>query len=554
MKKNYTYIMLLSLVTMVSSCYKDLGNYDYSEINEIGVDTDATGTYFAVDRYDTLRISPTLTFTQGAIDDSQLSYKWEMYADDWANTDEKAQLLSTEKNLCVQIRRAESVTPYALVLTVTDNATGCSFTQKYQVSVQPSVLSGLMVLQDEDGRCRLDYLASTLAEPTFAVPHHIKDVYASANNGESLQGTPRSVGFTLQNKSSYEPQDKRLYVCTDKEFVMLDAATFSKKHSNYEMFMSAPQTISPEAVMRSTIYDNSTILVNDGRVHILNQSNAMIFGYQFSRALKGNQSLGNKDIKVAKYIYQADDFPSYTGFEAILYDVEGKRFVKVNSGSAIEPELKAFEPQNEAALKHFDVNNIGKDILWMAKGNAGQCFAVFTDGEKNQIYRCRFNVKSTTEDEEGNTIPNPQVNNLAMGVYELPESAEGRNAKYFDAGRYANYILYASDRNIYTYDFSARKATQINDPFTEDEVITGIKIYNVEYYTSNITDLSGTILYVSTWNGKEGKIYEFALNRTTGRLNNRTDQAEGNLKKPYNVFGGFSKVVDMCVKCQGRSD
>ena len=554
MRKNYFYIMLLAVASLATSCYEDKGNYDYTEINEIGVNTEATGTYFAVDRYDTLRISPTLTFTQGAMDDSQLSFKWEMFADDWANSDASALLLSTEKNLCAQISRAESVTPYALILTVTDNATGCSFTQKYQVSVQPSVLSGLMVLQDDDGRCRLDYLASTIAEPTFATPHHIKDVYSAANNGDKIMGAPRSVSFTLQNKSSYEPQDKRLYVCTDKEFVMLDAATFAKRHSNYEMFMSTPDALSPEAVMRSSIYDNSTILVNNGRVHILNQSNAMIFGYQFSRALKGNQSLEYKDIKVSKHIYMADNFPSYTGYEAILYDVEGKRFVKVSSGSAIEPELKAFEQQNDAALRYFDVNNIGKDLVWMGKGNASQGFAVFTDGVKNQIYRLRFNVESTTVDEEGNTVPNPQVNNLAMGVYDMAENAEGNVAKYFDAGRYANYVLYASDRNIYTYDFSARKATMINDPFPEDEVITAIKIYNVEFHTANISNISGTILYVATWNGKEGKIYEFAINRTTGRLNNRTEDAEGNLKKPYNVFGGFGKVVEMCVKCQGRSD
>lgn len=542
------------MAVLLASCYDDKGNYDYSEINEISVDTEFTGTYFAVDRYDTLRISPTLRFSQGYIDDGQLSFKWEMFADDWANADETAQVLSEEKNLCVQIRRAESVTPYAVVLSVTDKNTGCSFRQKYQVSVQPSVLSGLLVLQDDGGRCRLDYLASTLSEPTFAAAHHIVDVYGSANDGAKLEGAPRGVSFTLQNKSSYEPQEKRIYVYTDREMVMLDASNFVAKHKNEELFMIAPSVISPECVMRSSFYDSSTILVNNGDIHVLNQNAAMVFGYQFSRALVGNSSMQGKEAKVSKFVYQADDFPSYTGFDAILYDTANKRFVKVASGYNAEPELKAFEPQNEAALKNFDVNNIGKDIIWMAKGNGGQCFAVFTDGGSRQIYRCRFNLRSTIEDEEGNTVPNPQINNVAMGVYDFSAAAEGNEAKYFDAGRFANYILYASDKNVYTYDFSSRKATLINDPFPEDEVITAIKIYNVEHSTSNITNVSGTLLYVATWNGKEGKVYEFALNRTTGRLNNRTEEAEGNLKLPYNVFGGFGKIVDMCVKCQGRSD
>ena len=49
----------------------------------------------------------------------------------------------------------------------------------------------------------------------------------------------------------------------------------------------------------------------------------------------------------------------------------------------------------------------------------------------------------------------------------------------------------------------------------------------------------------------EGKIYEFPINRTTGRLNNRDSD---NLNEPYNVFTGFGKVVSMDVKCQGRSE
>ena len=546
--------MSLVLTAVASSCYDDKGNYDYTEINEISVDTQASGTYFAVDRYDTLRISPVLRFTQGEIDDSKLSFKWEMYADDWANSDETAQVISTEKNLCAQMRRAESVTPYAVVLTVTDTQNGCSYRQKYQVSIQPSVLSGLMVLQDDNGSARLDYFASILSEPTFATPHHIVDVYGSANDGAALKGAPRGVSFTLQNKSSYEPQEKRIYVYTDSELAMLDASSFVLRHSNSDLFMVSPDVIAPECVIRSSFYDNSTVLINNGLPHLLNQSASMVFGYQFSRPLKSYSSLQGNEVKVAKYVYQADDFPSYTGFEAILYDTVSKRFVKINSGYSAEPELKTFEPQNETALKNFDVNSIGKDMIWMGKGNAGQCFAVFTDGETRQIYRCRFNVRSTIVDEEGNTVPNPQVNNLAMGVYNLSAATEGDEAKFFDAGRYANHILYATDRNIYTYDFSARKGTLINDAFPEGETITAMKIYNVEHGTANINDVSGTLLYVATWNGKEGKIYEFALNRTTGRLNNRTEAANGDLKQPYNVFGGFAKVVDMCIKCQGRSD
>ena len=99
----------------------------------------------------------------------------------------------------------------------------------------------------------------------------------------------------------------------------------------------------------------------------------------------------------------------------------------------------------------------------------------------------------------------------------------------------------------------AKKAIQLNDPFPEDEQITAMKIYHTDYYTANQQEVKGTLLYVATWDGTEGRVYEFPINRTTLRLNNRAD-ADGNLKKPYNIFTGFGRVVSMCVKPQGRAD
>lgn len=546
-------LSIFAAAAILSSCYDDEGNYDYKELNEISVDTTLTGTSFSIDRYDTLRISPTLLFSQQPIADADLDFKWEMYLDDWADADGTATILSTEKNLCVQISRAESTKPYAVVLNVTNRQNGTTYRQKYHLSIQPSVLSGLLVLQDDGGRCRLDYLASTYAEPSFASTRRITDVYGSANDGAVLDGTPRGVEFTLAVKSSYEPQIKRIYVWTDSHVVQLDASDFTLQHSDYSLFLVRPDRLDITKIQRSSNSDSSTLMVNGGQLQALNQQASMSYGYQFTRPLAPNSTLPG-EVRLSPYLYQPDLLASQTGFTAIGYDTAGRRFVKMDYSVIVdEVPLKAFDTQNEAALQYFDVNNIGKDIIWMGKGNAGQCFAVFTDGTNRQIYRCRFNIADILYDEENNAEINPQVYNVAMGVYDLSASEGGDDARFFDTGRYANTLLYATPRNIYTYDFSARRGTLINDAFPEGEQITAMKIYNVEHYTPNLTDVSGALLYVATWNGREGKVYEFPLNRTTCRLNNR--QAEsGNLKEPYNVFGGFGKVIDLCVKCQGRSD
>lgn len=555
MRQTLNIICCAAVLWSLTACYEDKGNYDYTELNEISVVAPAAGTYFAVDRYDILHIEPQLAFTQGTMDESQLDFLWEMYLDDWANTEAKAFVLGRERILDAQISRPQSTTDYALVLTVTEKQTGAAYRTKYRVSIQPSVLSGLMVLQDDQGRCRLDYLASTYAEPSFVENRHIKDVYAVNNDGTSLEGTPRGVSFSLVEKSSYEPQVKNLYLWTDRQVARISSSDFSLEHMDNDLFMVAPQKIDVTNIDRSGRYSYCTVMLNDGQAHALNQQATLSFGYQFSRPLKPNSSIeGN--LRFAPFVYEPDLFGSQTGYCAILYDQIGKRFVKVASNYDAEPAVFAFNQQEEANITSlFDVNNIGLDMVWMGKNYGSIACAVFTDGHKRYLYRMRFNVNSTTTDAgSGEEVINPLVYRQAYGKDDFSAATDGDQARFFECGRFAvNTFMYATTRNIYTYDFNAKRAILLNDPFPEDEEITAIRIYNVEYYTANLQNVSGTLLYVATWNGTEGKVYEFPINRTTLRFNNR-DNADGNLKAPYNVFGGFSKVVDMCVKPQGRGD
>lgn len=551
----YCLLMLLVATTTLTGCYKDDGNYDYGVLNEITVTSPAVGTRFAVDRYDEIDIPVTLHFSETAIPDDQLVFKWEMYIDDWANSEAKSTVLGHEKNLKTVISRPASTDDYALLLTVTNKENGTSYQFKYALNVQPSVLSGIMVLQENaEGRMRLDYLASTNAEPAFAANRHLKDVYNTANNGNNLNGKPRGISHSVVTKSSYEPQVKNLFVWTDSEVARISDSDFTCQYSNNEMFQIAPEKISVENILRYGQFTYA-FMINNEQVHALNQQTAYSFGYKFSRPLQPlkNDPTLPQEMRFSKWIYEPDLFPSQTGFAAVLFDKVSQRFVKVQDGTNVEPPIFAFNEQIDAAKAKFDVNNIGKNLIFFGKGNQGQGFAIVGDDTQREILRMRLNIANTIEDSEGNTQVNDQVYNIAMAKYDFSAATDGNSAKYFDLGRYANTLIYATDRDMYTYDFSARRGTRINDDFPEGEQITAMKIYNIQNYTANLTDVSGTILYVATWNGSEGKIYEFALNRTTCRLNNRNSES-GNLKEPLNVFGGFDKVVDICVKPQGRSD
>ena len=58
------------------SCYDDLGNYDYHNINEIKVVDGIDEQYAAYSLVDTLKISPVLSFTEDSTSVDRFEYGW----------------------------------------------------------------------------------------------------------------------------------------------------------------------------------------------------------------------------------------------------------------------------------------------------------------------------------------------------------------------------------------------------------------------------------------------------------------------------------------------
>lgn len=87
MKRLTLYIALIwvSFVAL-QSCYKDKGNYTYTELDKVLIDTsnlEIQATY-SLDRYDTLTIAPKLFINNQEITDfesikSQYSFTWSIY-------------------------------------------------------------------------------------------------------------------------------------------------------------------------------------------------------------------------------------------------------------------------------------------------------------------------------------------------------------------------------------------------------------------------------------------------------------------------------------------
>jgi len=544
---------LFAIALVVSSCYSDIGKYNYSAINEVYVDTVGIKTSFVIDQFDSLSIKPNIQFTLNDVDESNLSYRWVIYSDAWSKDATEMVELSTERNLNVIISQEPSDKEYAVLLYITNNENNTISEIKYTVSILKSVVSGWMVLHtDENGDSDIDYIATTNAVPTLDTLKWFHNVFSSIN-GRKIKGNPNFISGITDNTTGLN----YVYIGTDQEFTQLSGKDFEQQNMDLDLFKTEPEFIFPQFVGRGVFCHYVTLLINNGQVQNINNQASQIWDVQFSRPLSASNSLQallTNEMDISPYVYFTDGCAALTvGGAAVMYDNNNQRFVRLGFSFWEDTPILAFPEQTSGK---FDVNNIGKELLFFDKGYNAHGFAVFTDGSSRELYRADFNKASSIYNEDGDEDENPAVHSLSVNSYDLSGLPEIYDAEHYACGPLGNFFLYASDKNIYTFSYASSKkvATLINDPFPANEMITSMKIYNTNSF-SPLRDVSATLLYVSTWNGQEGKLYEFRINRASGRLNNK-EEIDGiiDTKAPTNIFSGFGKITDMCVKIEGTEN
>jgi hypothetical protein len=75
--KRFIIIILTAYITFLSACYKDKGNYDYHDINEIKISGLATSYTYVLGT--TLHIEPTIQMSEKDLDPSRFEYYWILY-------------------------------------------------------------------------------------------------------------------------------------------------------------------------------------------------------------------------------------------------------------------------------------------------------------------------------------------------------------------------------------------------------------------------------------------------------------------------------------------
>lgn len=484
---------------MLQACYKDKGDYDYRDINEVGL-KDTVGAVYGVLQFDTLQVKPVLSQTL-ADNESRLKFEWSAREIDpnKASQNFDISILSTEKLLNKQVTLVPG--QYRMIYKVTDTVTAVSSYLFYTLNVGTNLSQGWMFLQQFANSGDLSVLS-----PTGRMFHH---VYEGAN------GVPLAKNLhTVEVNITGTPRE--IYLLAGDSAVEVSPTSFGRIKGFNNWFFNQPSSIKPVrnlVFQPPSTYSRAGIMINNGLVHLKR------YGGFPGDVLYGSELLLDDvaNYSCAPYIMIGDFDPSR--YLAAFYDTKGKRFVGLRGGTYDITANMVHFPDSVAGTP-FDANHVNMDILYA--GNTGQnyIYNAIMKASSGDCYMYRLNLATATGAMLKQKMNADGIANMTAAVNSL----------------LLEYTYYAESNKIHMYEIGPNAASLIYS-FPAGETVTSMAID-----PSMSTDLSvaATTMMVATYDGTAGRVYQFRLN-VNGRFVNDAYT---------NKYEGFGKVVFMKYKVQ----
>ncbi|RXK83616.1 PKD-like family lipoprotein [Filimonas effusa] len=488
---------------LLNACKKDLGNYSYTSVPVPVIDTTGIGGARFVERYGTLDINPTINYkNEGA-----LKYQWTMhqFVAGSSGPTIPSRVLSTSRHLSALI--TETVGEYRLELLVTDTANALKANILFTVTVSAGLEYGVMVLHGTADSSDIDFIVTANAIPVAGInPRRLRGLY-KASTGTKFPGAPR---FVSQERRSFSTQNW-ITLGSDKHLSRVSGSDFTLLRADKQYFRRADAVIAPEAL--GFLANSYTALINDGKLHIYNTT------YEVD-GLFGGPIDG--DYKLAPYVA----YQSASSVLAAVYDQKYGRFLRPSGMGGFMVDFTVAPANTNAPFNH---RQIGKDMLFMDRGFSGNTHSFFKDRTGNGYWLYISNFNKTDD------------GTLAIAAYDMTNLPEIASAKYFQTSELGYIDFYATDRKVYAYNYQgSNTATLALDNIPSGETITCMRLFKPRP-NYNLTTSDGAVLYIATWNGTQGKVYEYMVNGNSGQITTPAAQ----------VFEGFDKVADISAKGRG---
>ncbi len=389
------FIVISLLVFSLLSCYKDYGNYDYNELNEISI-TGIEESY-VVEQFENFTIQPVIEQAD-ATDETNLEFLWHMYPDNRLNNSDT---LSTERDLNATVFSTPGY--YKAICRVTDGNTGVFVKKEFSVQVVNTYSNGLMILSELNNNANIAFLnsAGSLYEDVY---YTVNKVYAGKN----------PVGLGLINNRF---EKGVLIMCDDgKGGAVVDALGFEKYAEYNDLFWIPKETPKPSWYCMYENWFYSDFIIDNGLLRHRNLMNGAPVKCD-AETMKGTEL-----------------FPAmFNGWimSQTFYDQKSERFIVRQVGGAMGVV-------NDMPAGLFNPADLKMQMICGADGFKGDCFAMVYDDESNKYYSIQFICDGTN------------VNPLSM--IELSSAVDLDKASSFAVSSLSPQYFYAVENKLYCLD------------------------------------------------------------------------------------------------------
>lgn len=517
MKRLRYTIMFIWGAILASGCYKDLGNYDYDEINRIQFGGFPTELQYAYSNVDTLRVSPTISGSLAKDDLSHYFLKWQAVVKS-GSVDNKTtfDLDSNTLNLEYFVRLPEA--EYTVYLLVRDLETNVTWRQGFDLKVTSAMNEGWLILSDVEGYCRLDMVSTSTREEEI-----VRNIWEYSPL--SYRKGPRALAHwaDMYAVAGAHP----VYLLTDEGAVKLHPDDFSYDYLNEVMyeFGKWDENFVPTC-MRGNYSNVWRFCVGKNGIYAKDEmTSGAIYGIRLNKLEGENEYFG-----VAPAIGMSADPYSYQP-SVLMYDTTNRRFVQMAAN------LQSM--RMPTAPETYFPYRTGKRFVYMTGTlhNGGEIFTIL----KDDAGKCwLYGLKA------GNFAELSQVKEHYLQL-DIPDIEK---ATAFAVHPVLYYLFYAVGDKIYQYDITSGRSRVLPVTLADGRVVD-------HWDGETISMLKFNVFVLGTYS-KPGGSVDMQYRLIVGsEKTSKTESLGGRVRmlniatsldasaSVYRDYDGFGKVVDV---------
>lgn len=518
-----TFPLYICVLLLLQACYKDKGNYDYIDSNEVTFLSRLVPYIMPADFEFTIAPPISLKYPEADISETFIG-EWKL----------DGEVISNNAILNYKISKPGD---YKLSVKLTDKKTGQVYKSKeneYSISVKYPYFLGWMILANKEGTSKLSYIYP-LSEDSYI---QTDDVYEKMNNGASLGSNPYSL-FEYTSYLETLKGDPKLLISQGSGNVTLTGATLKPEKTILEEFMT-PQLATGMRI-KNLGFKGYFYLIQD-------ESNKI-----YKKTLQDR-----KDLYSGKYDLEIFDKPSEisimmpfnnahysskTDKYALLYDQKNGRFIGIDVHSTRTPgNITYFKNYiNAVPTAVLKVNNmgVGTEVLGLSstetRGSGASSLIRSLIKTKGQYFLHSFTLKDYTATNHRITdteqIPFKGADLLTdRSIIQFPSSFLETDFFYFTAG--------VTNEKLYVYNI---KANSVSLAYSGTSPIVSLCASPIE---NVFADFGGNARYPNfklAAAHENGEIAILDVSKAT-----LTKVYEGIIKDiAQTKLTGFGKVVDM---------